>query len=72
MIGFSIEPCRENSLAELLQLKFGVDISNYTQETKDSLNRITMPPGLVQKIPDNMIEDPGSCPDYVPCDIIAQ
>ncbi|MHC4181890.1 MAG: hypothetical protein ACYSR0_00875 [Planctomycetota bacterium] len=66
MVGFSIEPTRENSLAELLQLKFGVDISNYSQETKDALNRITMPPGLVQKIPDNMIEESASCPDYAP------
>jgi hypothetical protein len=66
-IGFSIEPTRENSLLELFVTKLGYRVEDFNADALLMLNRVTIPPGLNSKLPDNLLADepPSPCDGYV-------
>lgn len=70
MVGFTMSEIREQSLLNLFITKLRYRVEDFNTDALETLNRITIPPGLADRLPDNMLnEGPGPCDAFSPCDL---
>jgi len=70
MLGIQLSEVRKNSLLEFMIKKLGYSTTQLNPEALTTLNQFTMPPGLADKLPDNIISAPPPCATFSPCDIL--
>lgn len=67
MIGFTIAEVKSNSMLDLFVTKMGYKLEDFNADAIETLNKITVPPGLAAKLPDNILSEPEPCPSFQPC-----
>jgi hypothetical protein len=68
MIGFTLSEVRDQSLLNLFVTKLNYKLEDFNADAINTLNTITVPPGLSDKLPDNLLSEPTPCEFFYPCD----
>jgi hypothetical protein len=67
MIGFTLSEVRDQSLLNLFVTKLNYSLDDFNEDAVTMLNKITVPPGLSDKLPDNLLQEPTPCGQFSPC-----
>jgi len=70
MLGFMLSEVRKNTMLDFMITKLGYRLEQFNPDALVVMNGFHLAPGIMDKLPDNLITNPPVCgSEYAPCDI---